>query len=307
MTSSPFTKKTEGTRRKFLIIPPPNLQTSLPVQKGGPVPPPITRPGPTRVSLDTNSHSPQALHSVMAMPLFSESSNFPCYCIIRSANPLVLLDATFLFPLRLHFYVVFPWQVSLKGALLILCPFSEFSLPSTCHLTSTSFFLCPVTKTALKITDLQISKRSCHFSILCFLSSFLFTFLSSVSLEPLSFLCSYHVALIPSLVASLQAYWQMLFSAQSPHLEPYHSHSTRLPRMASHPSHLGSNFTSQQNLSILHILRLFSTIEVYLLHLISVYCLLNYCLSPPRGNSPHLLYSPRYALHVAKCLACSRY
>lgn len=129
MTSSPFTKKTEGTRRKFLIIPPPNLQTPLPVRKGGLVPPPDTRPGPTRVSLDTNSHPPQALHSVRATSLFSESSNFTCYCIIPLANPSVSLDARFFFPLRLHFYVVFPWRVSLKGTWLILCPFSEFSLP----------------------------------------------------------------------------------------------------------------------------------------------------------------------------------
>lgn len=98
-------------------------------------------------------------------------------------------------------------------------------------LTSPSFSLCPVTETPLKITDLQISNA-------------VITFLSSVSLEPLSLLYSYHGTLIPSflstfLVASWQAYLQMLFSTQGPYLEPHHSHSTHLPPMASHPSHLG--------------------------------------------------------------------
>lgn len=120
-------------------------------------------------------------------------------------------------------------------------------------------------------------------------SNMVITFLSSVSLEALSLLCSHDIILttgFPSdiLVVPLQAHLQMLFSAWSPPSEPHYPHSRHLSHLASHPSHLGLNFTSQGNLSILHLPRLACTIKVHLLLLLFVYYLLNYQLSPPRGN-----------------------
>lgn len=241
-----------------------HLGSPSPCLKGGRILPPVTDRAP-HVALWTRN--PSLLHkdfTLLARPFSSESLNFPFYWIIWLAKLLQSPSTPFSFSLRVSIFC----RVSLTD--FSKWPFartvstcSEFSppihLPSHLH-----FLLTPRALTSSKFSNV-------------------ITFPSSVSLEPLSLLCSHDIALIPGfpsnvLVASWQAHLQMLCFAWSPHLEPLHSHSSHLPHMTSLLPPLSLNFTSQWNLPILHNPRLFSTIEVCLLPALPLYCLLNYSL-----------------------------
>lgn len=153
----------------------------------------------------------------------------------------------------------------------ILQPSLPIHLPSHFHFLLILF--CPLKLFLIQISnDLQVFKCSHHFSALCFSGTTFHPFLIIPS-SPSDFL-----------VTSLLVYLQMLSSAWSPHLEP---HLFSLPSPLTHGfSSLTSwlNFYISAKLSQPSPSQLFSTIEVHLLPLLSVYCLLNYCLSPPRGN-----------------------